>query len=117
MSSVLSTDFSREAARRRDVRANRRRERADLRERGRRGGPEPGDLAARTTTAAAAALVHGGHVLDEGRVAEAAAALREALGAGRAVDRRIEGSRRPLMPFVALLSVLPLGFVLYRRNL
>jgi hypothetical protein len=39
------------------------------------------------------------------------------VGAGPTVDRRIEGSRRALMPFVALLSVLPLGFVLYRRNL
>jgi hypothetical protein len=74
------------------------------------------DPAARTTTAAAAALVRG-RVLDEGRVAEAAAAVREALGTGPTIDRRIEGSRRALMPLVALLSILPLGFVLYRRNL
>ena len=74
------------------------------------------DPAARTTTTAAAALVRG-RVLDEGQVAEAAKAVREALGAGPTVDRRIEGSRRARMPFVALLSILPLAFVLYRRNL
>ncbi|HEY6112961.1 MAG TPA: hypothetical protein VIV37_02565 [Gaiellaceae bacterium] len=40
--------------------------------------------------------------------------MREALAT---VDRRIEGNRRALMPYVALLAILPLGFVLYRRNL
>ena len=48
------------------------------------------------------------------QVGEAAAAVREALAT---VDRRIEGNRRALMPYVALLAILPLGFVLYRRNL
>ena len=58
-----------------------------------------------------------GRVLDEGQVDEAAAAVLEALGTGPTVDRRIEGSSRALMPFVALLALLPLGFVLLRRNL
>ena len=49
-----------------------------------------------------------------GQVGEAAAAVREALAT---VDRRIEGNRRALMPYVALLAIFPLGFVLYRRNL
>ena len=52
-----------------------------------------------------------------GAIGEAAAALREALATGLTVDRRIEGNRRALMPYVALLAILPLGFVLYRRNL
>jgi len=37
--------------------------------------------------------------------------------AGPTVNRHIEGSRRALMPLVALLAVIPLGFVLLRRNL
>ena len=31
--------------------------------------------------------------------------------------RRIEGNRQALMPYVAFLAIIPLGFVLYRRNL
>ena len=62
------------------------------------------------------AAVHG-RVLDEGRVDEAAAAVLESIGTGPTVGRRIEGNRRALMPYVALLAVLPLGFVLLRRNL
>lgn len=58
-----------------------------------------------------------GSTFDEGQVAETAAHVREALGEGPTVERRIEGSRRALMPWVALLALLPLGFVLYRRNL
>jgi hypothetical protein len=115
VSSVLSTDFSRKP--RVDVTFVRI---GDAGERIYESGVaeaayEP-DPAARTTTAAAAALVRG-RVLDERQVAEAAAGVREALGAGPTLDRRIEGSRRALMPFVALLSILPLAFVLYRRNL
>ena len=68
------------------------------------------------TLAAAAEATHG-RVLDEGHVNEAAAAVRKVLGDGPSVARRIEGSRRALMPYVAFLLVFPLGFVLYRRNL
>ena len=67
-------------------------------------------------TAASSDAVRG-RVLDEGRVDEAAAAVRESIGTGPTVGRRIEGSRRALMPYFALLAVLPLGFVLLRRNL
>ena len=56
-------------------------------------------------------------VFEEGNVGEVAAAVRSALGTGPTVNRRIEGSRRALMPFVALLAAIPLGFVLIRRNL
>ena len=68
------------------------------------------------TLATAAAAVDG-RVLEEGRVSEAAAAVRAELGTGPTTPRRIEGNRQALMPYVALLAVIPLGFVLYRRNL
>jgi VWA domain-containing protein len=68
-------------------------------------------------TLAAAALAVEGRVLGEGQIPEVAAAVRSALGAGPATPRRIEGSRRALMPFVALLAAIPIGFVLLRRNL
>jgi von Willebrand factor type A domain len=75
--------------------------------------PDPG---AGETLAAAAAAVDG-RVLEEGDVPGAAAAVRSALGTGPTAPRRIEGNRQALMPYVALLTILPLGFVLYRRNL
>ena len=43
--------------------------------------------------------------------------VRSALATGPTTPRRIEGNRQALMPYVALLAILPLGFVLYRRNL
>jgi hypothetical protein len=67
-------------------------------------------------TLAAAATAVRGRVLDEGDVSGAAAAVRAALGTGPTTPRRIEGNRQALMPYVALLAVFPLGFVLYRRN-
>ncbi|HEX4747477.1 MAG TPA: vWA domain-containing protein [Gaiellaceae bacterium] len=74
------------------------------------------DPAAPETLAAAAEAVEG-RVLSEEQVDDAAGAVRAALGTGPTVPRRIEGSRRALMPYVALLAIFPLGFVLYRRNL
>ena len=55
--------------------------------------------------------------MTEGQVGEVAAGVREALATSPTVDRRIEGNRQALMPYVALLAILPLGFVLCRRNL
>ena len=78
-------------------------------------GYTPNPVAA-TLLATTASLTRG-RVLEEGQVGEVAAAVREALATGPTVDRRIEGNRRALMPYVALLAILPLGFVLYRRNL
>lgn len=83
------------------------------------GVPEGGyapDPAAGETLAAAAAAVQG-RVVQEGQIAETVAAVRAALGTGPTTARRIEGNRQALMPWVALLTVVPLGFVLYRRNL
>jgi VWA domain-containing protein len=74
------------------------------------------DPAAAATLESAAAAVDG-RVLEEGRVSEAAAAVRTAIGAGPTTPRRIEGNRQALMPYVALLVIIPLGFVVYRRNL
>jgi hypothetical protein len=74
------------------------------------------DPSAGETLAAAAAAVDG-RVLEEGEVTDAAAAVRAALGTGPTTPRRIEGNRQALMPYVALLAIFPLGFVLYRRNL
>lgn len=68
-------------------------------------------------TLATAATLTRGRVLEEGQVGEVAAGVREALATGPTVDRRIEGSRQALMPYVALLTIFPLGFVLHRRNL
>jgi VWA domain-containing protein len=45
------------------------------------------------------------------------AAARAALGTGPTADRIIEGERQSLMPWVTLAAFLPLGFVLFRRNL
>lgn len=78
-------------------------------------GYEPVAAAAATLANAAAAVR--GRVLEEGQMSEAATAVRGALGTGPTSERRIEGKRRALMPYVALLAVFPLGFVLYRRNL
>jgi hypothetical protein len=75
----------------------------------------PDPVAGEKLETAAAAVE--GRVLEEGEVSEAAAAVHSALGTGPTVPRRIEGNRQALMPYVALLAVLPLGFVLYRRNL
>jgi hypothetical protein len=72
-----------------------------------------------TSGATLTAAVHAtqGRLVEEGDVADVAEGVRAQLGTGPTVDRRIEGSRRALMPFVALLAAIPLGFVLLRRNL
>jgi hypothetical protein len=74
------------------------------------------DASAGETLGSAAAAVRG-RVLEEGDVSGAAAAVRSAVGTGPTTPRRIEGNRQALMPYVALLAIIPLGFVLYRRNL
>jgi hypothetical protein len=68
-------------------------------------------------TLAAAATAVEGRVLEEGGVSGTAAAVRSAVGTGPTTPRRTEENRQALMPYVALLTIIPLGFVLYRRNL
>jgi hypothetical protein len=63
-----------------------------------------------------AALV-GGRVLAEGQTQELANAVADLLGSGPTIDREHEGRRRALMPYFTLAALVPLGFVLLRRNL
>ena len=74
------------------------------------------DFAARAAVQRFASLVRG-RVFEEGQVDQVVAAVRSTLGSGPTRDRRHEGSRFALMPYVVLAAVLPLGFVLLRRNL
>jgi hypothetical protein len=69
-----------------------------------------------SATLAAAAQATRGRIVEEGDSGQVAAGVLESLGTGPTVERRIEGSRRSLMPLFTFLAVFPLGFVLYRRN-
>lgn len=58
-----------------------------------------------------------GRVFAESDAGAAGAAARELLGDGPTRARVLEGERRALMPYATMLALLPLGFVLLRRNL
>lgn len=58
----------------------------------------------------------GGRVLSESEAPRAAQMVRDAIGAGTTVDVPRETGRFPLMPWVTLAALLPLGLVLLRRN-
>lgn len=62
------------------------------------------------------ATLTGGRVFTEGDRA-AVAAVVAAAGEGPTRERVLDGERRALMPYAAALVLLPLGFVLLRRNL
>src|SRR5438876_3097908 len=62
-----------------------------------------------------AASLHG-KAVSENDVADAAAAAREALGAGP-IKKVSETARVALMPWVTLAAFAPLAFLLWRRNL
>ena len=57
-----------------------------------------------------------GLVLDESEAGELASRVRSAIGTGPTIETEQEGERRALMPYVTLLTILPLGFLLLRRN-
>lgn len=78
------------------------------------GGYQP-DPRSDALLANAAELV-GGQVFEEDDAAGAASAVRAALGAGETVDRKHETGRFALMPYLTLLALVPLAFVLLRRN-
>lgn len=59
----------------------------------------------------------GGRAFAESELEQAQAAVREALGSGPAKPLWQQRSRTELAPWLALASLLPLGFVLWRRNL
>jgi hypothetical protein len=75
--------------------------------------PLPGSETALTRTAA---LV-GGQAFSEQQVDAAGDAAVADLGSGKTKAHLIEGERKALMPYLALAALLPLGFVLLRRNL
>jgi hypothetical protein len=75
--------------------------------------PDPSSAAALRRVAELA----GGRVFEESDADATAAAAAELLGGGPSRQRVIEGERRALMPYATMLALLPLGFVLFRRNL
>jgi hypothetical protein len=82
------------------------------------GVPERGytpDAGSRGALERVAALA-GGRVFGEAE-RTATSAVAAAAGEGPTRERIIEGERRALMPYAAVLVLLPLGFVLFRRNL
>lgn len=83
------------------------------------GVPERGytpDPASAATLRRAADLVDG-RVFAEAEAGDAATAAQQLLGEGPTRERVLEGERRALMPYATMLALLPLGFVLIRRNL
>ncbi|MDQ3379043.1 MAG: VWA domain-containing protein [Actinomycetota bacterium] len=58
----------------------------------------------------------GGRVVTEGDSEGLRQAVVDLLGTGPTMDRRHEGDRLALMPWITLAAFLPLGFVLFRRN-
>lgn len=66
-------------------------------------------------TARAAALV-GGKVVEEGDPQALTAAVREAVGVGETIARKESSGRFALMPWVTALALVPLVFLLFRRN-
>jgi hypothetical protein len=71
---------------------------------------------ARDTLDRVASLI-GGRVVSEDDPDGLIAAAREIVGEGETRERDLEGERIALMPYVTLAAVLPLGFLLLRRNL
>jgi hypothetical protein len=59
----------------------------------------------------------GGRVVSEGDSEGLLRAVTDLLGSGPTVDRRHEGNRLALMPWITLAAFIPLGYVLRRRNL
>ena len=68
-------------------------------------------------TLASLASATGGAVFGERRAGAAAKAVRDALGSGPTARLGLVPHTRALGRFLALLALLPLGLVLWRRNL
>lgn len=82
------------------------------------GAPEP--YLADPTSADSAerlAAAAGGHAFSEDELGGAIAAARQAVGRGRTTTQVVRTDIDPLAPYVFLAALLPLGFLLYRRNL
>jgi von Willebrand factor type A domain len=78
------------------------------------GGYEPDPRSGALLTEAASQI--GAQVLAEGEVAQVTDAVRAAIGTGETVDVVRESGRLPLMPWLTLAALVPLAFVLLRRN-
>lgn len=59
----------------------------------------------------------GARVVDEDGRGELLATAQRVFGSGPTAERRHEGERLALMPYVTLLALVPLAFLLWRRNL
>jgi hypothetical protein len=75
--------------------------------------PDPGSAAAAERLARAV----GGEAFDEDELGDAIDAARARIGRGKTVVRTEQSSVEPLGPYVFLSALLPLGLLLYRRNL
>jgi hypothetical protein len=62
------------------------------------------------------AAVTGGRVFADGDVGAVAAAVRRELGVGTRVSSRLSGEPRPLAPYAVAAALVPLAFLLWRRN-
>jgi hypothetical protein len=59
----------------------------------------------------------GGRVVSEGEPDALQRSVEDLVGSGPTMDRRHEGNRFALMPWITFAAFLPLGFVLWRRNI
>lgn len=73
------------------------------------------DTASRATLERVVSQIEG-TLLDESDAGALASRVRSLVGTGPTVDEEVEGERLALMPYIALLTIVPLGFVLVRRN-
>jgi hypothetical protein len=78
------------------------------------GGYEPDPKSAALLARFASAV--GGRVFSEDQARDVASAVRGGIGEGEVVKRKQEATRLALMPYVTLVVLLPLGFVLLQRN-
>jgi hypothetical protein len=78
------------------------------------GGYEP-NAGSETALARVASLVEG-QVFEEGQTAAVVEAVQDAVGVGETVARSEQSGRIALMPYVTLAALVPLVFVLLRRN-
>ncbi|HEU6446504.1 MAG TPA: hypothetical protein VFL61_15730 [Gaiellaceae bacterium] len=82
------------------------------------GAPEPYEPdPASADSAEGLASAAGGQAFDEDELGDAIGAARTVLGEGETVTRAVETDIDPLAPYVFLAALVPLGFLLYRRNL
>jgi hypothetical protein len=81
------------------------------------GSPEPYEPdPASSDSAERLVAATGGRAFDEDELGDAIRAARDVVGEGDTVVRTVKTDIDPLAPYVFLLALAPLGFLLYRRN-